>query len=164
MVAGLYCGMKILILNGPNLQLLGLRKPEVYGVTTLAGIEARIRGLAKELGVEVEFFQSNHEGEIVDAIGSSLGKGVDGIVINPAAYTHTSVAIRDALEAVKLPAVEVHLSNVHAREEFRHKSLSAPVCLGQIAGLGADGYEMAVRALALHIARRNQVEQNRTVQ
>lgn len=155
--------MKILILNGPNLQLLGLRKPEVYGVTTLAGIEARIRELAKELGLEVEFKQSNDEGALVDAIGSTLDRGFDGIVINPAAYTHTSVAIRDAIEAVKLPAIEVHLSNVHAREEFRHKSLSAPVCLGQIAGLGADGYEMAVRALALHIARRNQREQNRTV-
>ena len=143
--------------------MLGLRKPEVYGVTTLAGIEERIRKLAQELGVEVEFFQSNHEGGLVDAIGFSLDKGFDGIVINPAAYTHTSVAIRDALEAVKLPAIEVHLSNVHAREEFRHKSLSAPVCLGQIAGLGVDGYEMAVRALALHIARRNQREQNRTV-
>jgi len=147
--------MKILVLNGPNLQLLGLRKPEVYGVLTLETIEARIRELAASLGVEAEFFQSNCEGALVDAIGGSLKKGIDGIVINPAAYTHTSVAIRDALEAVKLPAIEVHLSNVHAREEFRHKSLSAPVCLGQISGLGADGYEMAVRALALHIARRN---------
>jgi 3-dehydroquinate dehydratase II len=148
--------MKILVLNGPNLQLLGLRKPEVYGATTLEGIEGRLKELARSLGVELEFLQSNHEGALVDAIGSSLGRGFDGIVINPAAYTHTSVAIRDALESVKLPAIEVHISNVHAREEFRHKSLSAPVCLGQIAGLGADGYEMAVRALALHIARRNQ--------
>ena len=147
--------MKILILNGPNLQLLGLRKPEVYGKLTLATIEARLRELAKELGVETEFLQSNHEGALVDAIGSSLEKGFDGIVINPAAYTHTSVAIRDAIEAVKLPAIEVHLSNVHAREEFRHRSLSAPVCLGQISGLGADGYEMALRALVLHIARPN---------
>ena len=151
--------MKILVLNGPNLQLLGLRKPEVYGMNTLADIEGRIREVAQSLGVEVEFLQSNHEGELVDAIGSVLQRGFDGIIINPAAYTHTSVALRDALEAVKLPAIEVHLSNVHAREEFRRNSLTAPVCLGQIAGLGPDGYEMALRALSLHIARRNK---NRT--
>ncbi len=155
--------MKILVLNGPNLQLLGLRKPEVYGTTTLADIESRLAKLASELGVELEFLQSNHEGDLVDAIGKTCERGIDGIVINPAAYTHTSVAIRDAIEAVRLPAVEVHLSNVHAREEFRGRSLSAPVCLGQVSGLGADGYEMALRALVLHIARRNQQEKNRTV-
>lgn len=143
--------MKILILNGPNLQLLGSRKVEVYGVKTLAEIEAGLRKVASELGVEIAFMQSNSEGTLVDALASALKDGTDGVVINPAAYTHTSVAVRDAIEAVRLPAVEVHLSNIHAREEFRRKSLTAPVCIGQISGLGADGYEWALRALVRHI-------------
>ncbi len=143
--------MKILVLNGPNLQLLGRRKVEVYGVVPLHEIEARLRVVASELGVELSFMQSNHEGVIVDAIAQALADGVDGLVINPAAYTHTSVAIRDAIEGVRLPAVEIHLSNIHAREGFRHDSLTAPVCIGQIAGLGADGYEWALRALVRYI-------------
>ena len=143
--------MKILVINGPNIHLLGRRKTEVYGTRTLAEIESRLREVASELGVEAEFFQSNSEGALVDRIGESLFDGTDGIVINPAAYTHTSVAVRDALEAVKLPAVEIHISNIHTREEFRHRSLTAPVCVGQIVGLGADGYEWAFRALVRHI-------------
>ena len=138
-------------MNGPNLQLLGRRKVEVYGVVPLHEIEARLRVVASELGVELGFMQSNHEGVIVDAIAQALADGVDGLVINPAAYTHTSVAIRDAIEGVRLPAVEIHLSNIHAREGFRHDSLTAPVCIGQIAGLGADGYEWALRALVRYI-------------
>ena len=146
--------MKVLVLNGPNLQLLGRRKVEVYGVVPLHEIEARLRAVASELGVELSFMQSNHEGVIVDAIAQALADGVDGLVINPAAYTHTSVAIRDAIEGVRLPAVEIHLSNIHAREGFRHDSLTAPVCIGQIAGLGADGYEWALRALVRYINNR----------
>jgi 3-dehydroquinate dehydratase-2 len=144
-------GMKILVVNGPNLQLLGRRKVEVYGVVPLTEIEARLRIVASELGVELAFMQSNHEGDIVDAIGNAPADGVAGIVINPAAYTHTSIAIRDAIEGVRLPAVEIHLSNIHAREGFRHESMTAPVCIGQIAGLGADGYEWALRALVRYI-------------
>jgi len=143
--------MKILVVNGPNLQLLGRRKVEVYGVVPLTEIEARLRIVASELGVELAFMQSNHEGDIVDAIGNAPADGVAGIVINPAAYTHTSIAIRDAIEGVRLPAVEIHLSNIHAREGFRHESMTAPVCIGQIAGLGADGYEWALRALVRYI-------------
>ena len=120
--------MKISVINGPNLNLLGRRKVEVYGTVTLTEIEARLRKVAEELGVETDFFQSNSEGALVDHIGETLFNGTDGIVINPAAYTHTSVAVRDALEAVRLPAVEVHISNIHTREEFRHRSLTAPVC------------------------------------
>ena len=145
--------MRILVLNGPNLQLLGRREPAVYGRTTLADIRARLEQVAAELGVELDFRQSNHEGVLVDWIGEAPGR-VDGLVINPAAYTHTSIALRDALAATGLPAIEVHLSNVHAREEFRHHSWTAPVCLGQIAGLGAEGYEWAVRALHRHLLNR----------
>jgi 3-dehydroquinate dehydratase II len=144
--------MRYLILNGPNLHLLGTRERAVYGAATLAEIEQQVVAVAGELGATVEFRQSNHEGELVDWLGQAIGK-FDGIVINPAAYTHTSVAIRDALAAIRLPAIEVHLSNVHAREEFRHHSYSAAVCLGQILGLGADGYEWALRALHRHVLR-----------
>ena len=147
--------MKIAVLNGPNLQLLGSRKVEVYGRVTLAAIEARLREVARETGVEMSFFQSNHEGDLVDAIAQAAAEGSAGIVINPAAYTHTSVAIRDAIEGVRLPAIEVHLSNIHAREGFRHDSMTAPVCIGQIAGLGADGYEWAFRALVRYIQKNN---------
>ena len=139
--------MKILVVNGPNLNLLGRRKVEVYGTVTLAEIESRLRKVAEELGVGMDFFQSNSEGALVDRIGKALFDGTDGIVINPAAYTHTSVAVRDALEAVRLPAIEVHISNIHTREEFRNHSMTAPVCVGQVVGLGADGYEWAFRAL-----------------
>lgn len=145
---------KILVLNGPNLQLLGTRKREVYGSTTLEEIRQNLDNIASELGVELDFYQSNHEGDLVDRIGNAKTEGVDGIVINPAAYTHTSIAIRDAIEGVSIPAVEIHLSNIHAREEFRHKSMTAPVCIGQIAGLGPDGYEWALRALVRYIKNR----------
>lgn len=138
--------MKILVINGPNLQLLGRRKAEFYGTGTLKDLEDMLRAVAEELGVEVDFLQSNHEGVLVDAIAAAIGK-YDGIVINPAAYTHTSVALRDALEAAMIPAVEVHMSNVNARDEFRKISLTAPMCIGQIVGLGADSYEWAFRAL-----------------
>lgn len=142
---------KILVLNGPNLQLLGTRKREVYGSTTLEEIRQNLNNVASALGVELDFYQSNHEGDLVDRIGNAKTEGVDGIVINPAAYTHTSIAIRDAIEGVSIPAVEIHLSNIHAREEFRQKSMTAPVCIGQIAGLGPDGYEWALRALVRYI-------------
>ena len=148
--------MKISVVNGPNLNLLGRRKVEVYGTVTLTEIETRLRKVAEELGVEMDFFQSNSEGALVDHIGETLFNGTDGIVINPAAYTHTSVAVRDALEAVRLPAVEVHISNIHTREEFRHRSLTAPVCVGQIVGLGVDGYEWAFRALVRRLECRKE--------
>lgn len=138
--------MKILVINGPNLNLLGKREPDIYGSETLEEINAALHATALKLGVDLGFFQSNSEGELVDAIQGALGNFV-GIIINPAAYTHTSVAIRDAISAVALPAVEVHLSNVYSREEFRHKSFIAPVAIGQIAGFGALGYELALRGL-----------------
>ena len=146
-------------MNGPNLQLLGRRKVEVYGRVTLEDIETRLRIVAHELGVEISFMQSNHEGVLVDAVADAAAKGFDGIVMNPAAYTHTSIAIRDAIEGVRLPAIEVHLSNIHARESFRNESMTAPVCIGQIAGLGADGYEWALRALVRHIKNNHNKEQ-----
>lgn len=136
---------KILVLNGPNLNLLGLREPSVYGHTTLAQIDARLLGLAKEQGVELSTYQSNHEGELVDRIHSARTDGTDFILINAGAYTHTSVAIRDALAAVKIFFVEVHLSNVYKREEFRHHSFLSDLAVGVIAGLGSDGYEAALR-------------------
>ncbi len=138
--------MKILVVNGPNLNLLGTREPEVYGTLTLEKINEELLKYAKELGVDIEFFQSNVEGEIVNAIQAAR-QNCAGIVINPAAYTHTSVAIRDAISAVALPAVEIHISNVYAREEFRKDSLIAPVCIGQIAGFGLDSYKLAMLAL-----------------
>ena len=137
----------VLVIHGPNMQLLGRRKTSVYGKMTLAAINQRLQKEAVRLKVKITPFQSNVEGEIVSAIGKAPGK-YDGIVINPAAYTHTSVAIRDALEGAALPAVEVHMSNVHAREEFRHTSLVAPVVAGQIAGFGPDSYTLGLQALA----------------
>ena len=134
---------KILIINGPNLNLLGTREPEIYGKTTLKDIETELKNRAEKLNIEVECFQSNHEGEIVDKICGAKGK-FDAIIINPAAYTHTSVAIRDAFAAIDIPAIEVHISNVYSREEFRHNSLIAPVVVGQIAGLGIQGYLLAL--------------------
>ncbi len=137
--------MKILFLNGPNLNLLGQREPEIYGRATLGEIEARVRERAKELKVEIDFRQSNLEGELVGWIQDARGK-FDVIVMNAAAYTHTSIALRDAIAAVGVPTIEIHLSNVHAREEFRQKSLIAPVCYGQISGFGPKSYVLAVEA------------------
>lgn len=139
--------MKILFLNGPNLNLLGQREPEVYGRLTLADIEAKVRAKGKELQADIDFRQTNLEGQLVDWIQQARGK-FDVIVLNAAAYTHTSVALRDAIAAAAVPAIEIHLSNVHAREEFRHKSLIAPVCRGQILGFGANSYVLAVEAAA----------------
>lgn len=140
--------MTVLVLNGPNLNLLGSREPEHYGRTTLADIDARLAALGKELGVTVETFQSNAEHELVGRVQQAPGAGVTFIIINPAAFTHTSVALRDALAAVRIPFIEVHLSNVHAREPFRHKSYLSDIAVGVIAGLGPLGYELALRAAA----------------
>ena len=137
--------MRILFLNGPNLNLLGTREPDKYGKTTLAEIETRVRQRAGERGATVEFRQSNVEGELVSWIQEANGK-FDWIVLNAAAYTHTSIALRDAIAAIQAPAIEIHLSNVHAREEFRHKSLIAPVCRGQITGFGPNSYLLALEA------------------
>ena len=137
--------MKVLFLNGPNLNLLGQREPEVYGRTTLEDIEAKVRERAVQLGVEIEFRQSNLEGELIGWIQQAKGKS-DVIVINAAAYTHTSIALRDAIVAVNVPTIEIHLSNIHAREKFRQKSLIAPVCCGQITGFGLKSYILAVEA------------------
>ena len=139
--------LRVLVLNGPNLNLLGTRKPEIYGTTTLTDIEHMMRERAVELGIEMDFMQTNYEGELVEAIQKAKGK-YQYLLLNAAAYTHTSVAIRDAIEAVELPAVEIHLSNIHAREEFRHHSLIAPVCVGQICGFGAKSYLLALQYVA----------------
>ena len=144
--------IRILFLNGPNLNLLGKREPEIYGKTTLPDIEAKVRDKAKAGGAEVDFRQTNSEGELVDWIQQAKGKFAC-IVLNAAAYTHTSVALRDAISAVEIPTIEVHLSNVHAREEFRQKSLIAGVCKGQITGFGAHSYVLAVEA-ALNVNER----------
>jgi len=137
--------MNVLFLNGPNLNLLGTREPEVYGRLTLADIETQVRERAAQLKVALDFRQSNLEGELVGWIQEARGK-VDSIVINAAAYTHTSVALRDAISAVGIPTIEIHLSNIHAREEFRHKSLIAPVCRGQICGFGVKSYILGLEA------------------
>jgi len=144
--------MKIQVLNGPNLQLLGRREPAIYGTQTLDDIEQAMAHRASELGVEVAFFQSNHEGDLVDKIGECLDT-MDGIIINPAAYTHTSVALHYALKAVGIPSVEVHLSNISEREAFRHRSFTAGVCIGQIAGFGSESYLLALEGLVRYIQR-----------
>jgi 3-dehydroquinate dehydratase-2 len=135
---------KILVMHGPNLDLLGKRETNIYGDETLDKINTAISAIAKENGFEIEFYQSNHEGDLVDKIGST---DAAGIMINPAAYTHTSVALCDALSAKEIPSVEVHLSNIYAREEFRHKSLIAPVVTGQISGFGKESYILGLKAL-----------------
>lgn len=138
--------MKILVINGVNMNMLGIREPEKYGTMTLKDLEKELYAYSFELGVDIETFQSNHEGEIVEKIHSAY-KHADGIVINPGAYTHSSIAIRDALASVSVPAVEVHMTNIHAREDFRHNSVIAPVCTAQISGFGADGYKLALKGL-----------------
>lgn len=136
----------VLILNGPNLNLLGTRQPEVYGKTTLADVEALCAAEAARLGLEVQFAQSNHEGALIELIHEARSRHA-GIVLNAGAYTHTSIALMDAIASVELPVVEVHLSNIHARESFRHRSYIAPVAIGQICGFGAHGYVLALQAL-----------------
>ncbi|MCA1247178.1 type II 3-dehydroquinate dehydratase [Massilia sp. MS-15] len=135
---------KLLLLNGPNLNLLGTREPAVYGATTLADIEQAARAQAASAGASLECFQSNHEGALIDRIHAARSEGVEAIVINPGGLTHTSVALRDALAAVAIPFVEVHISNVHARESFRHHSYLSAIALGVICGLGPDGYRFAI--------------------
>lgn len=145
--------MKILVLHGPNLDLLGTREPAIYGQLTLKEINGAISALARELAIEVTIVQSNSEGTLIDTIHSAIGS-YDGVLINPAAYTHTSIAIRDALAAAALPTVEVHLSNIHSREEFRSKSFIAPIAVGQISGFALDSYLLGLRAIFNHLTKR----------
>ncbi len=142
--------MKILVINGVNMNMLGLREPEKYGTMTLKDLEKELYAFSFELGVDIETFQSNLEGEIVEKIHSAKDN-VDGIVINAGAYTHTSIAIRDALTSVNIPAVEVHMTNIYKREEFRHHSYLAPVCTGQISGFGADSYKLGLKAVVNYL-------------
>ncbi len=139
---------KILFINGPNLNLLGTREKEIYGTCTLSELAGAVNNEAQLMGLDVDFLQTNHEGEIIDKVHEARGS-YDLIIINPGAFTHYSFAIRDAIKAVELPCIEVHLSNIHAREEFRSKSVIAPVCIGQISGFGANSYLVALRAAAL---------------
>ncbi len=138
---------KILVLHGPNLNLLGTREPEIYGRTTLDDINRMIAARAKEAGIEADYLQSNHEGVLVDALQGAPGKGYAFVILNAAAFTHYSVAIRDAIAAISVPVIEVHLSNIHQREEFRHHSVISPVVMGQIAGFGADSYMAALEVV-----------------
>ncbi len=142
---------KILVLHGPNLNMLGKREKKIYGKISLEKINSDLKSLSEELGVDLKFKQSNIEGELVNFIQEAAKNGTSGILINPAAYTHTSVAIRDALLAVKIPTVEVHISNIYQREEFRHKSLTAPACIGQVAGFGKMSYLLGLMALVNRI-------------
>lgn len=136
---------KFILLNGPNLNRLGIREPEKYGYETLEDIHKKCQKLAQEYDAEVELLQSNHEGQLIDWIHEAQDTGVTGIVFNPGAYTHTSIALRDAVASVKVPVIEVHITNIHNREEFRHQSLIVPNCIGQITGLGTFSYELALR-------------------
>ena len=139
---------KIQVINGPNLNMLGKREPEIYGSLSLEKINDKLMQLAKSLGLELDFFQSNHEGAIIDKIHEGFNKNIDGIIINPGALTHTSIALRDALLLLSCPIVEIHLSNIYKRETFRHKSMLADIVTGQISGFGAYGYQMALNAIA----------------
>lgn len=138
--------MKIFVINGVNMNMLGIREPEKYGSMTLKDLEKLLYAFSFELGADIEMYQSNHEGEIVEKIHSAYNNA-DGIIINPGAYTHTSVAIRDALAAVNIPTVEIHMTNIHGREDFRHKSIIAPVCTAQISGFGFDSYKLGLKGL-----------------
>ena len=146
--------ISILVLNGPNLNMLGKREPEVYGSQTLENISKRLKQVSDNLGVSLTFFQSNHEGALVDQVQAALNLH-QGILINPGAYTHTSVAIRDAIAAVAIPTVEIHLSNIHQREAFRHHSYIAPVAVGQISGFGADSYRLGLEGLVKQLRESN---------
>ncbi|MCZ2260097.1 type II 3-dehydroquinate dehydratase [Sporosarcina sp. G11-34] len=141
--------MKLLILNGPNLNRLGKREPEIYGHETLDDMEIKLTKLASEHNVQVSFFQSNTEGTLIDRIHEAADDGTDGIIFNPGAFTHYSIALRDAIGSVSVPAIEVHISNVHNRESFRQTSVIAPVCLGQMTGFGTNGYILAMHAFLL---------------
>lgn len=149
--------MKISIINGPNINFTGIREKGVYGSETWADIEQGIRAAAEKIGVEVDFFQSNHEGDIIDHIQDCYSNGTDGIVINPGALTHYSYAVRDALSSVSLPVAEMHMSNIHKREEFRHTSVTVPVCVGQICGFGSYGYTLALMAIINHIEKNDKL-------
>ncbi|MBU1645412.1 MAG: type II 3-dehydroquinate dehydratase [Gammaproteobacteria bacterium] len=146
---------RILVLHGPNLNLLGSREPAIYGRTTLADIHAAMEARARANGVQIESFQSNTEGELIDRVQAASAEGIEFIIINPAAYTHTSVALRDALAAVAIPFIEIHLSNIFARETFRHHSYFSDLAIGVISGLGAQGYELALEAALAALARSN---------
>lgn len=154
MSSNLQSHLSIIVLHGPNLNLLGQREPEIYGSLTLNDVNLLLKADAEKLGVSVSFLQSNHEGVLIDTIHDALGKH-SGILINAGAYTHTSVAIRDALAGVQIPTVEVHLSNVYQREDFRHYSYIAPIVIGQISGFGADSYRLGLQALVTYLTRSN---------
>ncbi|QTD41715.1 type II 3-dehydroquinate dehydratase [Sporosarcina sp. Te-1] len=141
--------MKVLVLNGPNLNRLGKREPGIYGAETLEDVERKLRDAAADSLVELQFFQSNSEGALIDRIHDADDAGVDGIIFNPGAFTHYSIALRDAVASVNVPVIEVHISNIHSREAFRQTSVIAPVCIGQLSGFGTDGYELALQAFLL---------------
>ena len=141
--------VKLLILNGPNLNRLGSREPGIYGAETLADVESKLDKAASLHDVELSFFQSNWEGALVDKIHEAGDTGLDGIIFNPGAFTHYSIALRDAIASVDVPVIEIHISNIHSREPFREKSVIAPVCIGQLSGFGTDGYQLAFQAFLL---------------